>query len=416
MNDETNDVSNNARTSTQLVLPSLGIERSPPTAAARLATAMLEGRCFDALVHLRCPGCDWRRTLRLPRARTRRIESLLPRVPVRHWVFSLGESAQPRLAAHPRIRTRVARACVAAVFAWLRRAATRVPIEGPVRCGAVSAIHRVGATLEANVHVHALVLDGVYTPEPNGHDDHDGSLVFHPVPAPRRRDLRRTLAELRHTIDSILATVPPPGGVTTRVPTRVVHRVETGPLVHPVPAALIHEDDGQRATTLAGPDPREDPVTEGSTVPSNPGDALIQRSGELDVRAGPPIPGNDQAVRDRLCRYVARIPFDPRALSSNTEGRLRYRLHHPFSDGTTHVELSPRALAERLESLASGDWRPPIGFHGVIAPAAATRSRQLSLIDAPRCVRTRVSPTPFRCARCREPLDIVGVESVERAA
>ncbi|MEM9455833.1 MAG: transposase [Myxococcota bacterium] len=405
MTDDTTDTTTD--TTTQLVLPSLGIEHSPPTAASQLATAMLEGRCFDALVHLRCPGCGWRHTLRLPRARTRRIESLLPRVPVRHWVFSLGESAQPRLTAHAHIRTRVARACVAAVFAWLRRAATRVPIEGPVRCGAVSAIHRVGATLEPNVHVHALVLDGVYTLEPNAHGGHDDSLVFHPVPAPRRRDLRRTLAELRHTIDSILAKVPP-GPITTRVPTRIVHRVETGPPVHPVPAAL--------ATTPTGPAHREDPVTRGPIVPAASDDALIQRSGELDVRAGPPISGNDRAVRDRLCRYVARVPFDPRALSSNTEGRLRYRLHHPFSDGTTHVELSPQALAERLEALASGDWRPPIGFHGVIAPAAATRNRQLSLIDAPRCPRTREPTTPLRCARCRGPLDIVGVESVERAA
>lgn len=364
--------------SAQLTLPSLPIERSPSNMTSRLVAAMKEGRHFDALVHLRCPGCAWRQTLRLPRARTRRIESLLPRVPVRHWVFSLGESAQPRLAAHPRARTRVARACVAAVFAWLRRAAARGGVEGSVRCGAVSAVHRVGATLEANVHVHALVLDGVYTGDPGQ------TPVFHPMPAPRRRDLRRTLAELRRAIDSILARVPRPSAPPARVPTRVVHRVETGPRVHPV-------------------------------APLDVRDGLIQRDGPLDVRAGPPVAGDDREVRDRLCRYVARVPFDPQALGVGVEGRLRYRLHHPFSDGTTHVELSPRALAERLESLAAGDWRPPIGFHGVIAPAAATRSRQLSLIDEPR--RSRTAPSlSLRCPHCRGPLDIVGVESMERAA
>lgn len=411
--------------SAQLILPSLRIEGSPPSTGSRLAMAAIQARRFDALVHLRCPSCDWRQTLRLPRARPRPIEPLLPRVPVRHWVFSLGESAQPRLATQPRTRTRVARACVAAVFAWLRRAAARGGIEGPVRCGAVSAIHRVGATLEANVHVHALVLDGVYTHDP------DGIPVFHPMSAPRRRDLRRTLAELRVTIDAILARAPPPCSPPP-VLTRVDHRVEAGPLVHPVASHEVEvqpaevqpaevQPDGVRLAREPQADPgpsacrRVEPVIRAPVTPLDARDALIQRDGDLDVRAGPSVAGNDRAVRDRLCRYVARMPFDPRALHLGAEGRLRYRLHHPFSDGTTHVELSPRALAERLESLAGGDWRPPIGFHGVIAPAAATRGRQLSLIDEPRRSRNRPA-VPLRCPRCRGPLDIVGVESTERAA
>ena len=55
-------------------------------------------------------------------------------------------------------------------------------------------------TLSADLHVHALVLDGVYGP----------GLVFHPLPAPPRVELRRTLAELRAAIAGLLARARPP--------------------------------------------------------------------------------------------------------------------------------------------------------------------------------------------------------------
>jgi Putative transposase len=342
--------------------------------------AALDAQPLDVLVYLRCPSCQWQKILRVPRGRRRepKLEGLLPREPVRHWVFSLGESAQPYLVDQPRLRTRVARACVAAVFAWQRRAAARGGVPEPQRCGAVSAVHRVGATLEANVHVHALVLDGVYAPGPAGVP------VFHPLPAPHRRDLRRMLAELRSTIAALLArAVPSPKPVVPRTRTRVVHRVTTSPPVRPV---------------------------------FDPTDALVHRDGELDVRAGPPVAPDDRALRARLCRYVARAPFDPSALEPGTAGRLRYRLHHPFADGTTHVELSPQDLGERLQALAAGEQRPPVAFHGVLAPqaaeeAASSGGQQLALLELPRGpARSREPALALRCPRCDRPLEIVGVE------
>lgn len=366
----------------QLSLPSLRSSEPgiPPLLAAPLHAASRDAAASDLLVYLRCPGCHWQQALRVPpggRRREPRLEALLPRVPVRHWVFSLGESAQPYLVEQPRLRTQVARACVAAVFAWQRRAAAHRDVPEPWRCGAVSAVHRVGATLEANVHVHALVLDGVYAPGPAA------TPVFHLLPAPRRPELRRTLAELRATLASLLARARPPRpGLRARA--QPVHRVATRPPVRPV---------------------------------LDPGEALVLRDGELDVRAGAPVAPDDWALRTRLCRYVARAPFDPTALEPGDDGRLRYRLHHPFADGTTHVELTAHALAERLRALATGELRPPVAFHGVLAPRAAStvlvgpQGQQLALLEpilgSPR-PRSQ-SPGP-RCPRCRESLEVVSVE------
>lgn len=372
----------------QLSLPSLRLDERtlPPSMTAPLLAASGDARALDLLVYLRCPGCRWQQALRVParsRAREPRLLALLPPVPVRHWVFSLGESAQPYLVAQPRLRTRVARACVMAVFARLRRAAAREGVPEPWRCGAVSAVHRVGATLEANVHVHALVLDGVYAPGPTT------ASCFHRLPVPQRAELQRMLAELRATLASLLARAEPsraPGPVGRRASTREVHRVAPSPaVVRPV---------------------------------LDPGDAVVHRVGELDVRAGAPVAADDQALRARLCRYVARAPFDPAALELGDEGRLRYRLHHPFADGTTHVELSPQALAERLQALAAGELRPPVAFHGVLAPEAAQAvlgatptDPQLALLERPPRVPRARSPGPAPlCPRCQRALEVVSVE------
>lgn len=366
----------------QLPLPALHVAHATPSSLE----LGLDGDAgvLDLLVYLRCPGCQARRTLRVPRDRRRdpRLERLLPRVPLRHWVFSLGESAQPVLVAQPRLRARVARACVGAVFAGLRRAAAREGLPGPWRCGAASAVHRVGATLEANVHVHALVLDGVYVPGPAA------APVFEGLPAPRRRELQRTTAELRRGLAELLARATPvraPDPVVSRTRARVVHRVVASP-------------------------PPVRPVFD-------PSAALLQRDGELDVRAGPPVDPDDRALRSRLCRYVARAPFDPSALEPGARGRLRYRLHHPFADGTTHVELSPRALVARLEALAGGELRPPLAFHGVMAPGAAASAMGESLAGAQQLALLELPPRParsrnpaLRCPRCLRTLEIVGVE------
>jgi hypothetical protein len=371
----------------QLSLPSLRLhEPSGSTdVIASLCAVVGTGQALDLLVYLRCPACRWQQALRVcarSRAREPRLLSLLPPVPVRHWVFSLGESAQPYLVAQPRLRTRVARACVMAVFAWLRRAAAREGVPEPWRCGAASAVHRVGATLEANVHVHALVLDGVYAPGP------DAAACFHRLPAPRRTELRRMLAELRVTLASLLARAEPSRSPRPAAPRSATHDVQRVAASRAVVRPVL-----------------------------DPGDAAVCRVGELDVRAGAPVAADDRPLRARLCRYIARPPFDPTALERGDEGRLRYRLHHPFADGTTHVELAPQVLAERLRALAAGELRPPVAFHGVLAPGAAATAldapvgegRQLPLLELPPGPSRTHPPAP-RCPRCQHALEVVSVE------
>ena len=51
---------------------------------------------------------------------------------------------------------------------------------------------------------------------------------------------------------------------------------------------------------------------------------------------------------ERLCRYVARSPLALERLSVTDEGKLRYALKHPYSNGTTHFLFEPLDLLARL--------------------------------------------------------------------
>jgi len=106
------------------------------------------------------------------------VDHVFPDVPVRQWVLSLPYALRYRLAwDHDRCRAVVA-VFLRAVLGWLRRRA-RLDEVANGRGGAVAVIQRFGGALNLNVHVHALVLDGVFA------RDRAGALVFHSAARPR---------------------------------------------------------------------------------------------------------------------------------------------------------------------------------------------------------------------------------------
>ena len=50
----------------------------------------------------------------------------------------------------------------------------------------LTVVQRFGSSLSLNVHFHVAAIDGVYAEQP------DGSLLFHPLPAPTDDDVART--------------------------------------------------------------------------------------------------------------------------------------------------------------------------------------------------------------------------------
>ena len=106
------------------------------------------------------------------------VDHVFPDVPIRQFVLTLPPRLRYLLAWDHTLCRAVVAVSLRAVLGWLRRQAkNRGVVDG--RGGAVAVVQRFGAALNLNVHIHALVLDGVFAPDGGGgvsfraHDRHD---------------------------------------------------------------------------------------------------------------------------------------------------------------------------------------------------------------------------------------------------
>ena len=116
-------------------------------------------------------------------------DCVFPSVPVRQWVFTLPKRLRFLLAWRPKLISLMLRLFLRALFAWQRRCARKQGIAAPL-CGAVSFVQRFGSALNLNIHVHAILPDGVFFEEDNG------QVRFHPLFPPKYSDLEKLIRKL----------------------------------------------------------------------------------------------------------------------------------------------------------------------------------------------------------------------------
>ena len=129
----------------------------------RLVAFSCKGRGF-------CPSCGGRR---MSEHAAHLVDHVFPDVAVRQWVLSLPHRLRYQLAWRHDVCREVIGIFMHAVLRALRAAAERGGVEGG-RGGGVAIVQRFGGALNLNIHVHALLLDGVFAPAPDG-------ARFHPV-------------------------------------------------------------------------------------------------------------------------------------------------------------------------------------------------------------------------------------------
>jgi Transposase zinc-binding domain len=93
-----------------------------------------------------CPSCGGRRMSELA---AQLVDRVLPHVPIRQWVFTVPVPVRYQLAFDAALTRAVLRVFLRTVFGWLRQRAARRGISDG-RCGAVTAIQRLGGALNAN--------------------------------------------------------------------------------------------------------------------------------------------------------------------------------------------------------------------------------------------------------------------------
>ena len=104
-----------------------------------------------------CPSCGARR---MAQTAAHLVDHVIPHVPVRQWVLSLPIPLRLLLAAQPKLLTPVLQVVHRVMTRHLLGQAGLKAAQAD--SGAVTLIQRFGSAANLNVHVHCLVLDGVY--------------------------------------------------------------------------------------------------------------------------------------------------------------------------------------------------------------------------------------------------------------
>ena len=136
------------------------------------------------------------------------VDAVIPRVPVRQWVVSFPIPLRVLLAAHPQLISEVLQIVhrVIATFLIKQSGLNR----SHAHSGAITLIQRFGSSANINIHLHCLVLDGVYQHAEDGP-------IFHAARAPSLEELH---------------------GLLTKIITRILRRLTR--------QGLIVEDDGEQ--------------------------------------------------------------------------------------------------------------------------------------------------------------------------
>ena len=123
------------------------------------------------------------------------VDHVIPRVPVRQWVLSFPIPLRLLFASHPQLLSPVLQIVHRVISTFLIQQAELQRAEA--HTGAVTLIQRFGSAANLNIHLHCLVLDGVYRIT-------EGAPAFHPVPAPTAEQLQVLLTRIMRRLMKFL--------------------------------------------------------------------------------------------------------------------------------------------------------------------------------------------------------------------
>ena len=227
---------------------------------------------------------------------------------------------------------------------------------GAADAGSVTLIQRFGSAGNLNIHLHCLVLDGVYRraePEP----------TFEQARAP-------TGDELAGLLEQIVARL-------MKRLTRTGHLVEEQGMTYQAEADTENPLASLQAASCTyrialGPRAGQKVLSVRTVAgrEEKPRKALCADAHGFSLHAAVRLAIHRRKELERLCRYIIRPALDNERLSRNARGEVVLKLKSPYRDGTTHIVLQPREFMQRLAALVPRPRLHLIRYHGVLAPNA----------------------------------------------
>ena len=246
------------------------------------------------------------------------VDRVFPHVPVRQWVLSFPHALRYRLAYDSDLITDVLDIFIKTVFASLIRRAAEFGAVRKAQCGALSFIQRFGSALDLNVHIHAILLDGVYAA------DDEGQPQFQVLLAPDDEEIARLTASLAERITKFLCG----RGLGPES-----DREESDPLSRDQPWLAGLYAASVLGRTAFGPNAGRRATRTGDQIDPESMDAFASpRCASVNgfsLHANVALNGADRNRLERLIRYCARPPVAVERLEALPDGRLLYRLKRP---------------------------------------------------------------------------------------
>jgi hypothetical protein len=307
-----------------------------------------------------CPSCGARR---MAETAAHLVDCVIPPVAVRQWVLSLPIPLRLLLAAQPQLLAPLLHVIHRVIAGFLvKRAGFKL---SRADTGAVTLIQRFGSAANLNIHLHCLVLDGVYL-------NRDGAAVFHEAAALSTDELEtvllkiitrtmRTLTRLGVLIEApdqtYLAETDTDGALRSLQAASCTYRIALGPRA------------GQKVLSLQS--------LPSQVRPSAP--ELRVNAHGFSLHAAVRWRADQRTELEQLCRYITRPAIANERLKRNRAGQVVLQLKSPYKDGTTHIVMEPLEFMERLAALVPRPRLHLIRFHGALAPTRSCAVKSFPL-------------------------------------
>ena len=236
-------------------------------------------------------------------------------------------------------------------FAFLIKQAGLKRIDA--QTGAITLIQRFGSAANLNIHLHCLVLDGVYRVQ-------DGAAEFHSVRSPTTEQLQNLLSQI---IQRIMKVLTRNGALIEEEGMSYLAEMETDAALSPLQSAActyriaLGPRAGQKVLTLKT-------ISTQNTQPQENKKYCVNAHG-FSLHAGVRCAMNQRKELEHLCRYITRPAIANERLALNSVGQVVLTLKTPYRDGTTHIVMSP------LEWMARNALRHPSGDLWSCKPAGS---------------------------------------------
>jgi hypothetical protein len=318
-----------------------------------------------------CPSCSGRR---MAQAAAHLVEGVMPWVPTRQWVVSVptplrywtAPSRDLTAQVHTIIRTTIAQF-------YVNQAVKRGAERHKVQAGSVTFLQRFGGSLNANLHYHLIVLEGVFLDR----TDRDLKPRFLKGEPPSDADVAHVVQQIsRRVIRTLRRLGYLEAGMEVPVATGYDPLLDTAPELARTMAASVTqriacgERAGQKVRRIGSGFGYE------GERPERKGSRCASVNG-FSLHANTQVPAHRRDQLERLIRYTARGALSLERLEQDANGDLMYRFNRPWSDGTAGIKLSPLELLEKLAALVPVPRSHLVRYAGCLAPHSTLRAQVL---------------------------------------